>query len=82
MKKNTNLVSISPSSYEQLLHLYYFTIKLQRLTVSREKLRKTLSFKKDTNKMLVKLTPGLLLHRQIFQKMMGSETEKKIPLGK
>jgi len=42
----SNLWSILPTLYEQLFRQYYFTIKLQIQTVIREKLQKTLSYKK------------------------------------
>jgi hypothetical protein len=41
------------------LHQYSFTKKSQSQTVSREKLRKTLSFKKAACKIVVTLTPGV-----------------------
>jgi len=55
------LESISPTFYEQLLHQYSKAKKLQSQTVIREKLLKTLSYKKAVRKMLVKLTHGLHL---------------------
>jgi len=54
------LLSISPTSYVQLLRQYSFTKKLQSQTVSREKLNKALSYKKVARKMLVKWTPEVL----------------------
>ncbi len=46
--------------YEKILRQYSFARKLQRLAVIREKLRKTLLFKKFESKMLMKMTPVLL----------------------
>jgi len=37
---------------------YSFAKKIQRQTITREKLRKTLLYEKDTHKMLMKLTPA------------------------
>ena len=45
--------------YEQLLRWFPFDKKLQTLTVSTEKLQKTLLYEKAGRKMLVKLTPGV-----------------------
>ncbi len=58
--------SIAPTFYEQ------FAEKSQSQTVSSEKLRKTLSFKKAVRKMFVKLTPSvnfinILLERFLFE---------------
>jgi len=39
--------------------------KLQSQTVTKENLRKTFAYKKDARKMLVKLTPGPCLPRQL-----------------
>ena len=48
-----------PVNFIKILRAAYLTLflhyKIQRQTESREKLRKTLSYKKDTRKMLVKL---------------------------
>jgi hypothetical protein len=51
-----NLVSISPTFYQQLLHQNTFAKKLQTQIVSKEKLRKKLSYEKGAHKLLVKLT--------------------------
>jgi hypothetical protein len=51
-------VSISPTSYEQLLHQNPFRKKLQTQIVSAQKLRKKLSHEKAAHKMLVKWTPS------------------------
>jgi len=37
---------------------YSFAKKIQRQTITREKLRKTLLYEKDTHEMLMKLTPA------------------------
>jgi len=42
--------SISPTFYKQLLHRYSFSKKLQSQTERREKLEKTLSYKKTAHK--------------------------------
>ncbi len=56
---NANLVSISSTFCEQLLHQYSCIKKLQIVqNVTREKLHKTLLYKKGVLKMLMKLTPG------------------------
>jgi len=52
LRAKVNFINI----YEQLLCRYCFAKKLQSQTVIREKLCKTLSYKK-TCKMLMKLTP-------------------------
>ena len=54
-------VSISPTFFGQLLRWFPFAKKLQKQTVSTEKFRKTLKFKNDARKMLMKLTPGLFV---------------------
>ena len=60
-------MSISPAIYEQLLHQFpFFDKNLQTQTVSREKLRKTLSYKKAVCKLLVKLTLVQTGESQIF----------------
>jgi len=55
-----DLESISSTFYKLLLQQYSCTKSLQSQTVTREKLRKTLLYKKGTHKMLMKLTPGVL----------------------
>jgi hypothetical protein len=55
-----DLESISSTFYKLLLQQYSCTKSLQSKTVTREKLRKTLSYEKGTHKMLMKLTPGVL----------------------
>jgi hypothetical protein len=40
------------------LHPFSFAKKLKSLTVTKEKLRKPLSYKKGMSKMLMELTPG------------------------
>jgi len=52
------LWSISSIFYEQLLSQYSFAKKFHSQNVSRKKLRKTLSYKKVSSNMLMKLTPG------------------------
>ena len=52
-------VLISPTFYEQLLHQYSFAKIIQRQTLCREKLLKTLLNKKSVRKILMKLTPGV-----------------------
>ena len=57
MKKcEYRMMSISPTLYKLLLHQFPFAKKLQTQTVSKEKLHKTLSYKKAACKMLLKLT--------------------------
>jgi len=68
-RKAANLWSISSTYYEQLLCQNSFTKKLQSQTATREKLRKTLSYKKGSSKMLMKLTPVVnfnITFQQIF----------------
>jgi len=62
-KKFMSVYRIDPCSqfhqlYKQLLHRYSFAKKLQSQIVTREKLQKTLLYKKGVHKMLMKLTPG------------------------
>ena len=57
----SNLWSISPTFYEQLLCQFPYAKKVQTLNVSTEKLLKRLLYEKDARKMLVKLTPCLQL---------------------
>jgi len=53
-----NLVSISSTFYEQLLCQYICSKKLQIQNVTREKLRKALSYENFSRKMLMKLNLG------------------------
>jgi len=53
------LESISTTFYEQIFADYLLPTKLQTQTVSADKFRKTLLYKNDARKMLVKLTPGV-----------------------
>jgi len=52
------LKSILSTFYKLLLRQYSFAKKIQSQTVIREKMRKTLSYKKVGCKMLLKLAPG------------------------
>ncbi len=57
-KRQLTSLSISPTFYEQPLRQNPFAKKLQTQTVSTQKLRKKLWYKKAARKILVKLTPG------------------------
>jgi len=66
----------------QLLRQYSCAKKLQSKTVTREKLHKTLSYKKGESKMLMKLTPGVnfinvLMHRFPMHPKSEKKTVKK-----
>jgi len=58
------------------LQQYFFTQNLQSLTVSKEKLLKTLLYEKGALKMLVKLTPGLMIDGVFL--LYLSDTKPKI----
>ncbi len=61
-KARLGLLSISSTFYEQLLRQYSSAKKLQSQIVTREKLRETLSNKKGTLIMLMKLTPIVTIY--------------------
>jgi hypothetical protein len=75
---------ISPTFYEQLLRQFSFNKKLQSQTVNRGKLCKTLSYKKDGHKMLVKLTPSanfIIVLRAAFTCADPESTKKTVKLS-
>jgi len=65
-------LSILPTFYKQLLRQNYFAKTMQSQIVSRrEKLCKTLMFKKATLKMLIKSTLGKPVERQVINLVVG-----------
>ena len=56
------LRSISSTFYKQFLCQYSFAKKLQSQTAIREKLSKSLSYKKGGSMMLMKLTPTVIVY--------------------
>ncbi len=67
--------------YLNLLHQYFCAKKVQSQNVTREKLRKALSYKKIVRKMLMKLTPVYLVlklidRRPLLQKQLREAHRK------
>jgi len=76
-------LSILPTFYKQLLRQNYFAKTIQIQTVSRrEKLCKTLMFKKATIKMLVKSTLGNPVERQVINLVLVLSVTSWVSFGK